>query len=447
MHRLLLRQLRRHLGDPDSIPEEWKAFVNKVSDTYENADKDRLLAERSLEITSQELIQRLEDRKKTEEELRSAKDAAEAANRAKSEFLSNMSHELRSPLNAVVGFSDIILMRHPEGEITRLAEKIKDSGEYLTRLIEDLLDFDRIEARKVRLDLASVVINDLVESFVNHRRSDLPGSFGLEWELDPACGEIMCDTTRINQVLTNLFDNAVKYSPDGGSIRVRTRAQPAEVWISVEDEGIGLNPDEQMRIFERFQQLESGYTRRSGGLGIGLSLVRVLLELHGGDIWVESEKGKGSTFVFALPGAKGANSDLQSPGTCEARRNAAQEPWANKNILVADDIEHYHEYMRLLMSSATNVHSAYNGIEAIETAKNERPDIILMDLRMPVLDGFDAIDRLKNDPATEGIPIVAVTAQAIKEDKAMSFEAGADGFVTKPIDLEVFRKEVFKVLA
>ncbi len=224
-------------------------------------------------------------------------------------------------------------------------------------------------------------------------------------------------------------------------------AKPSEVWIAVQDQGMGITPNEKSIIFERFRQLESGYKRSSGGLGIGLSLVRKLAELHGGRVWVESQKGKGSTFSFALP-----RPSQKSGATVDSARGSKAsaveaEPWDGKKILIVDDVDHYHEYLKLLMRTAAEVVSACNGNEGFDMARRERPDLILMDLRMPVLDGFESISFLKGDPETRDIPIVAVTAQAMTEDKERCFQAGADAFVTKPIDLDIFRNTLKKIFS
>ena len=376
-------------------------------------------------------------------ELQIARIRAEEANRAKSEFLSNMSHELRSPLNAIIGFSDVLLMGSDDGETLNLLSKIKDAGKYLARLIEDLLDLDRIEAGTVRLDLQEISLNKLIASTVESQIAQLPKGFSLECSLDPACGEITCDPTRIRQVLLNLLDNAIKYSPKGGTIRIQTSATEAEVRVSVKDEGIGVDPADQKVIFERFRQLESGHTRRAGGLGIGLSLAQKLLSLHGGRIWVESEAGEGSNFTFALLRPMAAK---ELPGGAgrglHGRPEEGGEPWSGRTILIVDDLEDYHKLMKLLMHQAGRIVSAFNGEEAIQAAKEERPDLILMDLRMPVLDGFEAIGRIKADPATREIPIVGLSAQVMKEDRDRCLRAGAQGYITKPIDLDALRQEI-----
>jgi PAS domain S-box-containing protein len=386
-------------------------------------------------------------RKEAESKILIAKGEAEAASRAKSEFLSNMSHELRSPLNSVVGFSDLLIRDSSDEFTQRLAPKIRDSGLYLTNLIEDLLDFDRIESGKVNLEQKEISVNDLVTHIAETGAPQISDNISLVLDLNPACRKVFCDPVRIRQVLTNLLDNAVKYSPGGGEIRIRTAANQDEVLVSVSDTGIGMNSAEMHGIFERFNQLESGYQRRSGGLGIGLSLIRELVELHGGRIWAESEKERGSEFTFSLPWVSPAPKSSDGPETLARLRAAQKNPWDGRSVLVVDDLEHYHEYMRLLMSSASPLRSAYNGKEAIDLARRERPALILMDLRMPVMDGFDAIENLKTDPLTKEIPILAVTAQVMAQDRSRSIELGADGFVTKPINIESFQSEINRVIS
>ncbi|MDP6278077.1 MAG: ATP-binding protein [Nitrospinota bacterium] len=380
----------------------------------------------------------LTGRKRAEEELVRAKNEAESANSAKSEFLSNMSHELRSPLNAVVGFSDIILLQSDQEKIRGFAEKIKDSGHYLTRLIEELLDLDRIDEGKVRLEMENISINDLVSEVAAAWQLRLPDEFSLRCELDFSGGPVFCDPTWIRQILTNLMENAVKYSHRGGLLTIRTEAKSEELWVSVQDEGMGIDPVDKEVIFDRFRQLESGYRRSAGGLGIGLNLVQKLVELHGGRVWVESKKDVGSVFTFSLP-CPAVRQGEPDVGGKEGGSGGA-EPWTGKRILLMDDVEHYHEYLRLLMDSAEAFYSAYNGLEGVEAAIRHKPDLVLMDLRMPVLDGFDTTARIKAAHETRNIPLVAVTAQATYEDKERISAAGADGFVTKPIGLQLFRK-------
>lgn len=405
----------------------------------------RLKAVETLAL-NQELEKEITERKRAEGKLLHALEETKAASQAKSQFLSTMSHELRSPLNAVIGFSELLIIESGDKMTRELAPKINDSGRYLLAMIEDILDLDRIETGKVRLKADLTSINDLVSGVVSAWHPRLPEKFSINLEVDSTCGIISCDSTRIRQILNNLIDNAVKYSPKGGTIRVQTQTNEDEIWIRVQDEGMGISHDGREAIFERFHQLEQGYNRRAGGLGIGLALARELMEMHGGRIWVESEEGYGSTFYVALP--KNRPVGLNAPGDENGKGDMGgnEEPWEGRTILVVDDVEHYHEYMKLLMTSAAQIDSAHNGNEAIETARRENPDLILMDLRMPIMDGFDAIERLKTDPTTKDIPIIAVTAQAMEEDRVRALHTGANGFVTKPVEIEAFSKELWRVL-
>lgn len=382
----------------------------------------------------------------SEEALKEAKEVAETANKAKGEFLSNVSHELRSPLNAVIGFSDLLLMSTKDEEALRLLPKIRSAGKYLSRLIDDLRDVDRIETGKMQLDFTEVPLNNLIQNLIESRTAHLPEDFTLKQELDPDCKTVTCDPTRISQVINNLLDNAIKYSPDGGTIRVRAQKKASEIWVSVQDEGMGIGSDAQEVIFERFRQL--GSTKRgSSGLGIGLYLIRSILSLHNGRIWVDSKIYKGSTFTFSLPiesVEKATPATDSTPADISPARG--EEPWAGRKVLLVDDLEMFHEYIGLLMKKASGFISAFNGQEGVETARRERPDLILMDLRMPILDGFESIKQLKSDPETKEIPIVAVTAQAMEQDRAHSLKLGANGFVTKPVDLDLLRQEIERVL-
>jgi CheY-like chemotaxis protein len=251
----------------------------------------------------------------------------------------------------------------------------------------------------------------------------------------------------------NLIDNAVKFSPDGGHIGVRTERHPDEVHVCVRDNGIGIDPEEIGQIFDRFSQIESGYKRSSGGLGIGLSFVRELLELQSGRIWVDSEGGSGSAFTFALPASGAAalvpeeiSDQTGSPGEPD-ESNESKEPWRGRKFLVVDDVEHQHEFMRLFLKGAAAVESAYDGDEGVAAARRLSPDLILMDLKMPGCNGFTAIETLKSDPATKEIPILVMTAQVMTEDQERCRELGVDGFVMKPVDLEKFSREVDRVLS
>lgn len=366
----------------------------------------------------------------------------------KSEFLSHLSHGLRSPLNSVIGFSELLLMKSKEEEALRLLPKIRDAGKYLSRVVDDLMDVDRIESGTLKLEVSEVSLNILVGKLVETWKASLPEGFSVEYECVPDYRSIACDPVRITQIVNNLLDNAVKYSPRGGRIRVKTQAKKSEAWISVSDEGIGIDPGRSKVVFDRFRQLNEIDTKFPRGLGIGLYLVRQLVALHGGRIWLDSEEGKGSVFTFALPYQTSVpNGAVSGESPAGDGPEARREPWAGRTVLLVDDIEMFHQYINMLMKSASQIISAYNGMEGVTMARREKPDFILMDLRMPVMNGFAAIEKIKADPETKDIPILAVTAQVMDEDRERCERLGVNEFVAKPVDLANLIDQVKRVLS
>ena len=238
--------------------------------------------------------------KEIEDKQKKVIDEAHATNRAKSFFLSTVSHELRSPLNQIIGYCDIMMMESPDK--AEMLKSILNAAEHLMKLVEDLTDIANLGRHNMQLHLQEVPINELVKHLTESRRESFPGKFHLSLRLDPSNPRCICDPTRVNQILTNLLDNAIKYSPNGGTISFGSQEYPTEVWVSVSDEGIGIDEADKEVIFEPFYQGDSGFSRRFGGLGIGLSLVRSMVIMQGGRIWAEKgESGKGSTFTFSLP--------------------------------------------------------------------------------------------------------------------------------------------------
>ena len=303
LHSVLRRQLARHFGDPESLPAEWRAFLETVNETYRQADDDRNLLERTMDLSSVEMMQ-------TNADLVRARDEAQSSSRAKSEFLSNMTHELRTPLNAILGFGEL-LAAAPEGSVSaehrQFAQHIVTSGRGLLALICDLLDLARVEAGRLELQRGPVnVALALGDAAKLAQRSASEQGVALVVETGAPLPPLDADESRLKQILHNLLSNAVKFTPRGGSIRLGASAGALAnvVEISVADTGIGIAPTDQQRIFGRFEQLDPSATRSYPGMGLGLSLTKKLVELHGGALFVKSEVGKGSTFTFTLPGLR-----------------------------------------------------------------------------------------------------------------------------------------------
>jgi PAS domain S-box-containing protein len=390
-------------------------------------------------------------------ELIEARRDAEEANKATSAFLANMSHELRTPLNAIIGFSDLLLEQTPdrldEDELDYIKD-ILDSGRHLLDLINDILDLAKVESGKVELqtgsvDIAKLLENSLImikEKAVKHR---LAVGLCVTPELENF--ELMADGVKFKQIMFNLLANAAKFTPDGGAIHVEAWREAQDLFVSVSDTGIGLMPQDMSSIFEVFVQADSSYNRTQQGTGLGLALTRRLVELHGGRIRVESDgRGQGSTFTFDIPII-----DTPAPGEEYLSESYLEEEDQNQypseggdhasstTILVVEDIELNMEVVTAFLKRAGySVLQAESAEEGIQVATTEQPDLILMDISLPGMDGLTATHILKNIPETRCIPIVALTAHAMSGDQTKCQEAGCVGYIAKPIDRRAFAKEI-----
>ncbi len=371
------------------------------------------------------------ERKRAEEAILQAKDEAERANRVKSEFLSRMSHELRTPLNAILGFSDLLLERVVGDLTAKQAEflgDIRDSGTHLLTLINDILDLSKIEADRMALRLAETDLMALVQSaLITLGPLIVQKRLAVATALDPSVPVVWADEVRLKQILLNLLSNAAKFTPEGGRIRIESGRVNGEVELAVVDTGPGIAPDDQRKLFREFTQLQAPQHTSLAGTGLGLALVRRLVELHGGRVWIESEVGKGSRFIVRLPLGPAPASSIGSGVVLVVEDNPAFQ-----KLLV-----HY------LIEAGYRTEVTADGANLVATAKAVQPAVICLDIRLPGVADWEVLQRLKEDPATASIPIVVTT---VLDDAQRAFELGAASFLAKPIRREDLLAAVAKAI-
>lgn len=382
-------------------------------------------------------------RKHVEMELERAKKAAESASVAKSVFLANMSHEIRTPMNGIIGLATNLLREAPPGRLYDHLQLIHRSALRLLTIINDILDFTKLEAGRFEVELHPFELKRLIEEVLvpmepTAQRKNVRLRFHLAPEI-PAT--LVGDQTKLMQVLTNLIDNSLKFTRQGHvtlnvSIGQNEHAPQRLLLFEIVDTGIGISPEHATRIFESFTQAESSHSRRFGGTGLGLSISKGLVELMGGEIWFDSEQSRGTRFYFTLP--------LQVPhGEIAAQRpESTHRPdpivssGQGQRILVAED-----EYINtilirtLLQQGGYHVTVVHNGREAVDAWRGGIFDCILMDIQMPDMDGYEAVERIRQaEPPGEHIPIIAMTAHALHSDRQQCLDAGMDDYIAKPID-------------
>ena len=423
-------------GDEEVAVELMKAgaadYLNKNSLTAERL-------ERSLRY-AMALHRAEEERRLLLEREQQARLEAQAANRAKDEFLATLSHELRTPLNAILGWAQLLAGGQLDPPMSRRAVEIIERNTRLqAQLIDDLLDISRIVTGKLRLELKTVTCQSILDAAIE---SSLPAAANkhvtLNRELNNGSDSILCDPGRMQQVIWNLLSNAFKFTPEGGQVTVSLHRNGSAMIVEVSDTGVGIEPEFLPHVFDRFRQQDAATTRKHGGLGLGLSIVRHLVELHSGSIAALSEgKDRGATFIVTVPVAPIALDDTE--GEVQQRPslpNAEMPSLEGLHVLVVDNEDDARGLIRTILESrgaeVTAVDSASAALNAI---RRRRPDVLLSDIGMPGEDGYSLIKKVRQlAPSDPPLPAAALTAYASAGDRARALMAGYQAHLPKPIE-------------
>ncbi len=430
--------------------------------------------------------QEIAERKQAQQQLTETNLQLARATRLKDEFLANMSHELRTPLNSILGLSeslkDVILGSLNEKQLKAIAT-IESSGEHLLSLINDILDLSKISSGMMTLDIASVSVRDLCNTSLSFvKQQAFQKSIQINSNIPAHIHNITIniDERRIKQVLINLLTNAVKFTPNQGKVNLLVAIGSGNTWqgeaiipqqlkalnspmllFQVLDTGIGISANDLQILFQPFVQVDSALNRKYEGTGLGLALVKQIVEMHSGQVMVESEVGKGSRFTVALPYDMPQSSALFAPidttlqpqginyenASDHAPENEPEKAIAPLILLAEDNEANIQTFSAYLIAINYRVIVARNGEEAVAMAKANSPDIILMDIQMPIMDGFEAIKEIRLEPNLINTPIIAITALAMEGDQNRCLEAGANEYLSKPVKLRQLATKIAKLLA
>ena len=395
--------------------------------------------------------------KRLEDQLRAAMAAAEEANAVKGVFLATLSHEFRTPLNGMLGYADLLLL-HPDvdPEQVQKIDRIKAGVWHLSHMIDEILAFAKLDAGKETVTWERVDAREIAREAAGMLEPVFAAK-GLAFAMElPSSGiELETDRQKVRQILVNLLGNAAKYT-EQGEIHLGLWEAPGQVAFTVRDTGIGIADEHLERVFDRFWQVKGGLTRTAGGTGLGLAAAREFSRMLGGNVEAESESGRGSSFTLWLPrSAAGAEGSEDGPAPAQAGSVRTEHPGTRGPIaargatvlIVEDNAQNRVIYRTILEHYGFRVIEAEDGEAGIRTVRDERPDLVLMDISIPLIDGYEATRTLKADPTTSAIPIIALTAHALAEDEARALQAGCDAYISKPAEPRHVAATVQQVLA
>lgn len=409
---------------PQILHAKVSVFVTLAMKNEELKRQAEKLSQHAQELTAtnQRLVREMEERR-----------AAERKSHAKDEFLAMLGHELRNPLSAITSASSLIGLAGAAPEtVARARAIIQRQSQHLSRIVDDLLDLSRAMSGKILLERQATDLSRLVSSCLETFRAT-GRTAGYRLGVDLATAWVDGDPTRLEQIVSNLLDNALKYTPDGGSIDLALAQAGDEVVFTVRDSGVGIPSELLPQVFDVFVQGAISIDRSQGGLGIGLSLVRRLAELHGGSVAADSPgAGLGSSFTLRLPGARPLAADTPCEPTL-APLEETGKPW----VLLIEDNEDGREMMATMLAAhGYPVYQAADGLQGVSQAQACKPDAALVDIGLPGIDGYEVARRLRADPATRAIRLIAVTGYGLPDDQRRVMEAGFDQHLVKPVAIE-----------
>ena len=485
LHPLLKRQVKKYLGLQEEIPEHLFNFLKSVNQSYLLYDSNRELVERAMRLSGEELFEKnaklfeeaavqralinnikdaiqtispeqeikdndilrigevltntVKERKEFEKQLEEARENAEQSLETRKLFLANISHEIRTPINAISGMSGILADTDISDTQKQYVNAIQSSSKSLMVIVNDILDMSKLESGKFSADFIPFDIHSIVDPLYTSYllRTDEKGiSFSVDYPKDMPKW-VFGDPTRLGQILNNLISNAIKFTDKGKvslKITFEKKGKLNEFCFTVTDTGIGIDQEKLKTIFEFFSQEDNTITRRFGGTGLGLAISKSIAELLGGEIKVESEKNVGSTFKFCL----------SMPEAAEQEKNVtvAQSDLTEKNVLIVEDNElNRFLAVTILKKWNANIHIAENGEEAVTAVKNKDIDVVLMDIQMPVMDGVAAAKAIRNE-LNSNVPIIALTANALESEKEKCWQAGMNEYITKPYNPQYLLEKI-----